>query len=203
MTFTYTRDIPDAPNNPSVDQGPMKTNTNSIDSIIAVDHYSFSGGPNSEPIAGRHRQVTISQKNAAGAQTDPSSAIYTADGTASTVAQLTYRNQNGIFPLSCVRAWVSFAGTAGLGAIVPIQSVNIAGVNKSATGTYQITPTANALTGTSLAVFVSVSRNPGNPTIAVVTNYSVSAGPVIDIKTAIPPSSDIDCSLVSVMIVQI
>lgn len=198
MPITYTRDIPDAPNNPSVDQGPMKTNTNSIDSIIAVDHYTFADIP-----SGTHKQVTISGKNAAGAQTDPASAIYTASGTASTVAQLTYRNQDGIFPLSCVRAWVSFAGTAAVGVIVPIQSVNIATVNKSATGTYQITPTANALTGTSLAVFVSVSRNPGNPTIAVVTNYSVSAGPVIDIKTTISPNSDIDCSLVSVMIVQI
>jgi len=40
--FIYTRDIPDAPNDPSADQSPMKTNTNSADSIIAVDHFSFN-----------------------------------------------------------------------------------------------------------------------------------------------------------------
>lgn len=43
-TFTYTDDIPDANHNPSTDQPDMKINTNSIDSIIAVDHYSFEEG---------------------------------------------------------------------------------------------------------------------------------------------------------------
>lgn len=40
-TFTYTRDIPDGPHNPSTDQGPMKVNTNSIDSLLAINHNSF------------------------------------------------------------------------------------------------------------------------------------------------------------------
>jgi hypothetical protein len=52
--FTYTRDIPDAPNNPSNDQGPMKVNTNSIDDLIDEDHYSF-GVAN----GGLHRQVRL------------------------------------------------------------------------------------------------------------------------------------------------
>lgn len=42
--LNYNRDIPDAPNKPSVDQPKMKTNTNSIDTLLAVDHVSF--GPN-------------------------------------------------------------------------------------------------------------------------------------------------------------
>ena len=40
--LTFYRDIPDGPNNPSVDQGLMKTNYNSIDTLIGVDHYSFN-----------------------------------------------------------------------------------------------------------------------------------------------------------------
>ena len=40
-SFIYTRDIPNGPNDPSDDQGPMQTNTNSIDDLIAVDHVSF------------------------------------------------------------------------------------------------------------------------------------------------------------------
>lgn len=40
--FTYNRDVPDAPNNPSVDQPDMKVNTNSTDDLIAVDHVSFN-----------------------------------------------------------------------------------------------------------------------------------------------------------------
>ncbi len=39
--FDYNTDIPDGPNNPSNDQPLMKTNTNSIDGIIAVDHIGF------------------------------------------------------------------------------------------------------------------------------------------------------------------
>jgi len=40
--FTYSRDIPDANNNPSVDQPPMKVNTNSLDDLIGVDHINFN-----------------------------------------------------------------------------------------------------------------------------------------------------------------
>lgn len=40
--FIYTRDRPDAPNDPSADQAPMKENTNSTHSIIAVDHFGFN-----------------------------------------------------------------------------------------------------------------------------------------------------------------
>lgn len=40
--FIYTKDIPDAPNNPSNDQGPMKVNTNSIFDLIDVDHHGFN-----------------------------------------------------------------------------------------------------------------------------------------------------------------
>lgn len=42
MSFTYHTGIPDAPNNPSVDQPKMKTNTNSINSLITVDHQGFN-----------------------------------------------------------------------------------------------------------------------------------------------------------------
>lgn len=50
--FTYTTDIPDGPNNPSFDQPKMKTNTNSTDSIIEVDHYSFN-----DNLGGYHKIV--------------------------------------------------------------------------------------------------------------------------------------------------
>lgn len=40
-TFTYSRDLPESNNNPSVDQPDMKINTNSIDDLINVDHNSF------------------------------------------------------------------------------------------------------------------------------------------------------------------
>lgn len=52
--FAYTIDIPATNNDPSVDQPPMKINTNSIKSIIDVDHFSF--GNNN---GGFHKKVTM------------------------------------------------------------------------------------------------------------------------------------------------
>jgi hypothetical protein len=52
--YPYTRDLPVANNDPSVDQPLMTQNTNSIDSLIDEDHYSFG-----ENNGGFHRQVRI------------------------------------------------------------------------------------------------------------------------------------------------
>ncbi len=54
--FTYNNNIPAANNNPSVDQPNMLTNTNSIDSIINVDHYSFETN-----FDGTHKQVQLKE----------------------------------------------------------------------------------------------------------------------------------------------
>lgn len=59
--FAYNNDIPDAPNNPSQDQPLMKTNTNSTDDIIDVDHFSFN-----QVKGGSHKQVTLTNKAAPG-----------------------------------------------------------------------------------------------------------------------------------------
>src|ERR1700742_3995672 len=54
--FPYNRDIPDSPNTPSQDQPLMKTNTNSIADLIAVDHVGFSANN-----GGIHNKVTMPQ----------------------------------------------------------------------------------------------------------------------------------------------
>lgn len=51
--FTYNTGIPDAPNNPSDDQPLMKTNTDSINSILNVDMIGF-GNAN----GGLHSKIT-------------------------------------------------------------------------------------------------------------------------------------------------
>ena len=52
--FAYTNNIPFENNSPSVDQPPMKINTNSISGLIAVDHigFDFNNG-------GAHQQVQL------------------------------------------------------------------------------------------------------------------------------------------------
>ena len=62
-TFDYFDNIPAAPNNPSADQPLMLTNTQSIDSIIAVDHYSFESATS---IDGTHKQVTLTNESGPG-----------------------------------------------------------------------------------------------------------------------------------------
>lgn len=54
MTFTYTRDRPNPPNNPSSDVPDMLQNTNSIDDLISVDHFSFNVSE-----GGKHKQVQL------------------------------------------------------------------------------------------------------------------------------------------------
>lgn len=63
-SFTYNNNIPDGPNNPSVDQPKMQVNTQSINSILNVDMIGF-GDVN----GGWHRQVTYVDQ-----MTDPGSA---------------------------------------------------------------------------------------------------------------------------------
>jgi len=165
--FTYNRDIPDAPNNPSNDQPKMQVNTNSTQDLIAVDHVSFNLSP-----GGTHKQATFSSKNAAGAQVDPQSVLYTGDGTASTVANLLFRNQNAIFPINTVRAWGFVNGATG--AVVNNQSVNVASVVRNSAGNYTVTLTANAVTTADFAILVSSTSNTSAPTRLVYSSYAIT-----------------------------
>lgn len=85
--FIYTRDIPDAAHNPSTDQPDMKINTDSIDDLIQVDHYSFNDNN-----GGFHKQSTYV------AQADPTTGVlqgatYTKNVGAG-VTQLFYRRES-------------------------------------------------------------------------------------------------------------
>ncbi len=174
MPITYTLNIPDAPNDPSADQGPMQTNTNSINTLIAVDHYSFADTP-----SGTHKQVTLSGKNAAGAQTDPTSTLYTASGTASTVADLIYRNQNGVFPISCLRAWGYVSGGVGP-AIIASQGVNVASITRTSAGRYVVTLTALAVNSSDFAVTVTSSLT--TSLVGTQSGYTITAPGVFQLN---------------------
>ena len=58
MTISYNNGIPAANNNPSTDQPNMKTNTDAIDTLLAIDHVSFNTAS-----GGTHKQVTFSSNN--------------------------------------------------------------------------------------------------------------------------------------------
>jgi hypothetical protein len=147
MSFTYNNSVPAAANNPSNDQPDMLTNAQSVEGIINVDHITFNtlGG-------GQHKQITFNNKNVPAAQTDPQSVCYTNSGTASSVSQMFYRNQNGTFQVSPIKAWglVDSAGN-----ILGSQSLNIATVTPAGTGRYNIALSANAVNSTNFAVLVT------------------------------------------------
>jgi len=146
---TYNLDIPDGPNNPSNDQPKMKTNTNSIQTLISVDHVGFntSGSP-PNGVGGHHLQVSFDGKNVPAAQTDPQSVLYTNNviagafntASASTVAEMFYRNQSGTLPVSMIKAFGSFSGGG-----TSLNSYNLT-ATKTGTGIYQMDMPVNIIT---------------------------------------------------------
>lgn len=95
MPFNYNKSIPAADNNPSVDQPNMQENTDSIDSIINVDHFTFGSGPD-----GEHKQVTL-PLNLGTVPTviGPLGLLYTALDAAS-AAQLIFKNKTTTFQMT-------------------------------------------------------------------------------------------------------
>lgn len=147
MSFTYVQDIPFPTNSPSNDQPIMRTNTNSIYNIWEVDHFTFDESPQ-----GTHKQITFSTENVPGAQTDPASTLYTDSGTASTNAQMFYRNADTIIPVSLIKAYGVFASN---GATSGSQAYNLSAVQNVGPITYTLTVPANVLTGTDYAVLLT------------------------------------------------
>lgn len=170
-TFTYIRDIPNGPNNPSADQPNMQINTNSTDDLLAVDHTSFN-----VLNGGQHKQITFNNKNVPAAQTDPQSTLYTNSGTASSVSQLLYKNQNGTFQISAIRAW-AFCNSGG---IVATQSVNVDSVVRNSAGNYTVTLTANAVSSVNYAVLVSCGLGAGP--VFLVNAYTITSATTFDIN---------------------
>lgn len=64
--FTYTAGLPNPPDNPSQDVGGMQINSESISSLIAIDHIGFN---NSQ--GGQHKQVTFASVNVPMVPTTP------------------------------------------------------------------------------------------------------------------------------------
>lgn len=177
--FTYNRDIPDAPNNPSNDQPKMKTNTNSTDDLIAVDHVSFNDTP-----GGTHLQSTYSSKNTPAAQIDPQSVVYTTNGTASTRAELNFINQSGTYRLSSLKAFGVFTTVAGAGPALPValdMGINVVSITKT-NAIYTINLTPNAVQGTTVIVFLNNSNDNSLTwsyaldTLSITTSSPASAG---------------------------
>jgi hypothetical protein len=181
MTFTYNNSVPASANNPSVDQPNMLINTQSVNSILGVDHVSFNAVD-----GGTHQQVTFSSENTPVAQTDPSSVLYTTPGIASAIADIQFVNQNATFPINFIRAWASCT-TIGISAP---QSFNVTSVTPAGAGTYNVVLPANVVTGTNYGVIGSAANN---ATSGVWFTYTITSATTFTIymfsQGLVPPSS--------------
>lgn len=148
--FTFNNAVPAAGNNPSIDQPDMLTNNVSEDGILAIDHVSFNTND-----GGTHKQVNFINKFVQPAQTDPSSVLYTVSGTASTKADMRFKNENGIFPVNALRAYGSYVVLAGSAAFV--DSFNVTRTSTATVTT--ITMPAGITTGTSFTILAFITDN--------------------------------------------
>ncbi len=166
----YNRDIPDTPNNPSVDQPKMKQNTNAIDDLISVDHLTFQATN-----FGTHKQTAFENFSAGTLPGGtPASVAYPAAGVdVATTAQYYFKNPSGNYILSGVKAFANFVVTVG--AISATNDFNISSINKASAGSaIVITLTANTLSSNNAVVFITKGTS--------VLGYSL-AGDVITTDT--------------------
>ena len=169
MTFPISTFVPAANNDPADDQPLIQQNFANINGYLQVDHTNPAAIG-----AGQHEQVTFNNKNIPGVQTDPTSTLYTDSGSASSISQLLYKNQNITLPVSALRAFGVFASNAVIGPLVMLNDYNVgsAAVTVVSPRTYQINLITNAVSSNNAAVLINASFGLNPPTI----NYSLVGG---------------------------
>lgn len=151
--ITYNVDIPDAPNDPSVDQPKMKVNTNANSQALAVDHYGYNVDN-----SGAHKQVNFAAENVfAGTPETHQGVLYTDTGTQSTKSEMVYKNNNGMFPASTVRAYLCFKPNGGVP--TTLSKYNITSVTFSSPNYVVVCPANTFIVGVNIqpAIIITMS----------------------------------------------
>lgn len=173
--FAFIPNIPDGPNNPSQDQPNMKTNTNSDQSIWAVEHLGFNTNN-----GGTHLQTGFANFQSSpvlpsdpGAN-NPSVAYPNAGVADATNSQYYFKNPLATLPLSAVKAYGNLIPRASSGAIIPTNSFNVASVvqTNAVTTSIAITLNSNVTTGNDVTVLVFYA----NPLATTIVTYTFVAG---------------------------
>lgn len=142
MSFPIDTTIPQESNDPIDDVPLMRGNYNNINSYLKVDHVE-AGSPGN----GYHKEVTFYDKVSQGVPVDPTSVLYTDSGSASSVADMRFKNANGIFPPNAIRACGVFISDNSLPSpqtITLINGFNVVSVSRTG-ATYTITFVAGAI----------------------------------------------------------
>lgn len=154
-TFSYDELIPASANDPSDDQPIMQVNAASIKSIWAVDHETFDATE-----AGSHKRVFLTSKASPNSPVGNQSLIYSADGGATTSAQLLFRNPDCDILASATRAFarvtLTYSGSNVSGATI-LNGYNVVGFDSGGVREVTLSLTPDCVTGTNAAVIVSNS----------------------------------------------
>lgn len=157
-SFSWNNSVPFSTNNPSDDQPEMLSNTQSINSILNVDHYSFESSTAAGDSDGYHKHIHYPVPVALGAPALPASAHeYTELGTADPARpNLIYRTDRAPFPLNSIRAM----GVFSLPNTNPMTFINQFNVVSGAFdgSNYDITLATNAVIGTTPCVIICTDR---------------------------------------------
>lgn len=144
MTITYINPLPIPTNNPSQDVTNMAANNAAVLTWSGIDHIALNTAGNT---GGQHLQCNFPGTTTQGSQTDPASCLYTSTGTASSIADLFFTNQNGTFRPNIIKAAGVFQGTGGGNPTVTNACLNVSSIVRT-TGptTYTVTLTGVSLT---------------------------------------------------------
>lgn len=179
--ITYTEDIPNPPNDPSVDAPVMQQNTNAVATLLEEDHYGFNDND-----GGEHQFVRIPNHVTPSSPDDAEdSSIYTATSAVSGKANLLFQNQNATYLLSSIKAM-------GIITVTGSNSATIAGYNLVGTATkvgdiITFALSANVAPG-STPIFLNSAYLSGNrnvasfsysdPTVTLTLSGSSSSGTI-------------------------
>lgn len=189
----YTLGIPVTNNDPSVDQPNMTVNNDAVPTILAVDHISFNA-----PNGGTHKQVTFSSENTPGAQTDPASTLYTAAGTASSIAELFWKNQSANFQAIPIRAW----GVFNPNAISLAQTINVSGIVKNAVGNYTVTLNTNVCGSSNYGVLFTVPMT--SFSVGGICGYQITSATTFNLFIrSLTSNSGVDLAPITFAVLQI
>ncbi len=174
MSYPINVNIPATGHTPAQDYNGMRANYSNIDSYLSVDHVDPGDSGN-----GTHKQVTLYTTAAPGAQSNPSSIVYTVNGTANaSVVELYYKNATVASPLSSIRGWASFAGASG----TTSASSNVTSVTRTGAGVYNVVM-SSLVSGTNFVVIVSCSGVNSTPTVPLLGGYSITGSGAFTIYT--------------------
>jgi hypothetical protein len=157
--YTYITGIPAANNNPSNDQPNMQTNTNSINSIISTDHYSFGTAPTTAD--GAHKQITYDANNVPSLPTPTNSGnnigyLFTNAVAGTTVNQLFYYAGSNVQSSTQYNVGNSSNGSTFLFGGTILKWGSFTSAAGSTTVTYStLTPALAAFPNNTLAVIIS------------------------------------------------